>query len=294
MSIAVIITDRNSDKLCHLLKKLLPTVNIQQWPDITHPQDIKLAVLWKHPPGITETYLNLQMVVSMGAGMDHIDCDKRIPKSVKRKRIVTLALQQNMAQYVLQHILEHHRNKRTYQLQQKQKYWHVLETDQAIPTIGFLGLGQLGAFVADRCTDLGFTTMAWTASQLNPKHRCFHGKKGLRQVCQNSDFLIVLLPLNDHTKNIINAETLSWCKNNAVLINVGRGAHVNEAELLSALNSNHIKHAILDVFQQEPLAPEHAFWLHPKISLTPHSSSRSDVQQTAEHVIKYYQQLSVS
>lgn len=291
-SIAVIITDRNTDALCQSLQADLPEVTIQQWPNITDPESVCLAVLWKHPSGITADMPNLKAVVSMGAGTEHIDADKCIPTVVQRHRIVTPALQQNMTQYVLQHILNDHRHYNQYKQQQKQHYWQVLEQDEPMPTIGFLGLGQLGCFVADRGAELGFQILAWTAHQKHPKHTCFHGRDGLRHVLQNSQYIVVLLPLNDQTNGIINAHTLSWCQANTVLINVGRGAHVIDEELLSALDDGVIKHAVLDVFQDEPLPNTHPYWAHKKVTITPHSSSRSDVEQTAAHIVSCYQNLS--
>ncbi|MCX7552533.1 glyoxylate/hydroxypyruvate reductase A [Marinicella sp. S1101] len=291
MSIAVIITDRNTDELCQLLASQLPEVQIQQWPDIPHPETVELAVLWDHPAGITQHMPKLKAVISMGAGMDHIEQDQHVSGHIKQARIVTPALQQNMAQYVLQHVLAFHRHGQAYRIQQSNQQWQVLEKNQPMPVIGFLGLGALGAFVADRCVDLGFKTIAWTQQQKHPEHPCFHGAEGLQKVCEGSDYLVVLLPLNPQTKHIINRELLSWCGQNLVLINVARGAHVDEAALLQILDSGGIKAAVLDVFQQEPLPAEHPFWQHPKITITPHSSSRSDVMQTAQQVVGYYRGL---
>jgi len=289
--IGIIITDRNTDLLCELLQAHLPAVKIQQWPDISDPESIKLAVLWDHPPGITDNMSHLKMVVSMGAGMDHINTDVCMPSDIKQGRIVTQALKNNMAQYVLQHILSHHRYQRNYQKQQVLKRWQVLESDEKMPVVGLLGLGALGTFVADRCADLGYQTVAWTTQQNHPKHTCYHGIDGLQEMCRLSNYLVVLLPLNQDTQGIINTETLSWCGPDTVLINVGRGGHVVEDDLLLALKQGVIKHAILDVFNEEPLSSNHPFWEHEKITLTPHSSSRSDTIQTVEEIVKIYQQL---
>ncbi len=291
MSIAVIVTDRNTDLLCQLIQAQLPEVNIQQWPAIRAPEAVRMAVLWKHPPGVTQDMSNLKCVVSMGAGLDHIIADTTIAEDIKYHRIVTNALKQNMAQYVLQHILNDHRHQKDYQKQQTQKHWQVLENGENIPVVGLLGLGELGCFVADRCAELGLRIMAWTAKQTHPEYPCFHGKSGLRLVCQASQYLVVLLPLNDDTFGIINKETLSWCGSDTVLIQVGRGAHVVEADLKSALDLGVIKHAVLDVFNEEPLPTNHPFWEHEKITITPHCSARSDIKESAAHIIKFYNQL---
>jgi glyoxylate/hydroxypyruvate reductase A len=291
MSVAVVITDRNTDALCELLRQALPGVLIQTYPKIQHPDAVRLAVLWAHPPGITAGMPQLQAVVSMGAGMDHIDADASITDDIPKHRIVTPVLQQNMAQYILGHVLADHRHQASYQQQQKNQRWQVLETDQPMPTIGFLGLGALGGFVADQCAALGFTTLAWTQTRQHPQHRCLQGESGLREVCAGSDYLVVLLPLNQQTEGLINQQTLSWCRPDTMLINVARGAHVVEADLLNALNERWLRRAVLDVFSEEPLPEQHPFWQHPRITLTPHSSARSDVRQTAEAIVRLYQSL---
>lgn len=292
MSIAVVITDRDTTDLCAHLAHLLPNVPIQTYPDITEPETVRLAVLWAHPPGITQAMPNLKAVTSMGAGTDHLDQDPAIDQTLRCARIVTPVLRQNMAQYVLLYVLADHRHLLAYQNQQQHNHWQVLETDEPMPTVGFLGLGELAGFVADQCRALGFRTMAWTRSQQHPDHPCLHGEAGLKQVCQRSDYLVVLLPLNKQTSGLINQQTLSWCKPEAMLINVARGAHVVEADLLQALDAGQIRHAVLDVFATEPLPTDHPFWQHPKITLTPHSSARSDVAQTAQAIAAQYRALS--
>jgi glyoxylate/hydroxypyruvate reductase A len=290
MSIAVVITDRDTTALCAHLSRLLPGVLIQTHPGIREPEAVKLAVLWAHPPGITQTMPNLKAVTSMGAGTDHMDQDPAIDQALCT-RIVTPVLKQNMAQYVLAYVLADHRHLGVYQNQQHKALWQVLETDRPMPTVGFLGLGELGGFVADQCQALGFQTLAWTHSSQHPDHPCLHGEKGLKEVCQRSDYLVVLLPLNHQTSGLINQQTLAWCKPAAMLINVARGAHVIEADLLNALDEGLIRHAVLDVFATEPLPAHHPFWQHPKVTLTPHSSARSDVAQTAQAIAAQYRAL---
>ncbi|MFV0543054.1 MAG: NAD(P)-dependent oxidoreductase [Marinicella pacifica] len=293
MGIALIITDRPSDGLAQLLRQFLPDVSVQVWPDISDSDAVTLAVLWQHPPGVTEDFPNLKAVTSLGAGMDHLIADKAIDERYQQLRVMTLSLQQRMAQYVLAYVLQDWRNLNNYRQQQKQQQWQVLETD-ASPTVGFLGLGALGEFVADQCRDLGFNTVAWTQSQQHPTHPCFQRRSGLKKVCQTSDYLVVLVPLNQDTREVINRETLSWCQPHTVLINVGRGGHVHEQDLIAALDNKVIRHAVLDVFVDEPLPEEHPFWTHDNITVTPHISARSDDNQTAAVIVDYYRAVSQS
>lgn len=291
MSIALVVTDRPTENLAFLVRQMLPGVTVQQWPDIADHEAVTLAVLWQHPPGITNDFPNLKAVTSLGAGMDHIIADEAIDERYQQWRIMTLSLQQRMAQYVLAYVLQDWRNLIAYQQQQDKSQWQVLETD-AVPTVGLLGLGALGEFVADRCRDMGFNTVAWTRQQNHPNHPCFHGQSGLKKVCQTSDYLVVLVPLNKQTKQVINDETLSWCQPHTMLINVGRGGHVDEQALLTALDDGVIRHAVLDVFTEEPLPGDHAFWRHDKVTVTPHISARSDDNQTAAEIVDYYRALS--
>jgi len=293
MSIALIIADRDSSGLRDLLQAYLPEVHIQQWPDLPNPETVKLAVLWQHPAGITRQFPHLKAVTSLGAGMDHIHADEAITDSVQQLRIMTRSLQQRMAQYVLAYVLQDWRNLKRYQKQQQDHQWQVLETD-ASPTVGFLGLGALGGFVADNCNALGFRTVAWTRQQKHAIHSCYHGPEGLKKVCENSDYLVVLLPLNKTTEGIINKQTLGYCQPHCMLINVGRGGHVKDVDLTESLANKTIRHAVLDVFNEEPLADNHPFWDNPNITLTPHISARSDDQHTAEEIVAYYRALSRS
>ncbi|KAA3639649.1 MAG: hypothetical protein DWP95_10060 [Proteobacteria bacterium] len=293
MSIALIISDRPSDDLAHLLRHMLPAVKIQQWPDITEPEAVTLAVLWQHPPGVTDEFPNLKAVTSLGAGLDHIIADHAIDQRFQQWRIMTHSLQQRMAQYVLAYVLQDWRNLDAYYQQQLNQKWQVLETD-AMPTVGFLGLGALGAFVADRCLDLGFKTVAWTQQQKHPEHPCYQGRSGLKKVCQKSDYLVVLVPLNDATQGFINRQVLGWCQPHTLLINVARGGHINDEDLITALDQGLIRGAVLDVFKEEPLAENHPFWHHPKVTVTPHISARSDDNQTASVIVDYYRAISQS
>ncbi len=289
-SIAVVVTDRDSDELCEQLKLALPGVKIQQWPHIDEPESVVFAVLWQHPPGTTASFPNLKAVTSLGAGTDHMDADP-VLIGVPQHRIVTDSLKQLMAQYVLLYVLSEARHQLGYYTQQHSKTWQVLEQAGEPKTIGFIGLGALGGFCADRCADLGFNTMAWTEQSKHERHPCFHGDTGLMKVISESDFVVLLLPMTEHTHHIINSKTLSWFKKEAVLINVARGGHVDPEALHHALTSGQLKSAVLDVFEQEPLPQDSPLWALDNLIITPHISARSDNLQTAEAVVALFKAL---
>ncbi len=289
-SIAVIITDRDSKNLCDHIRTALPAVKVQQWPEIFDPNSVVFAVLWKHPEGITRQFPHLKAVTSMGAGTDHLDQDAALTELPKH-RIVTESLKQMMAQYVLLFLLSDVRHQMAYDDNQRNKQWHVLEKNGVMKTVGFIGLGALGIYCADRCADLGFKVMAWTQSSLHPKYPCYHGETGLEHVISNSDCVVLLLPLTKETHHIIDANTLCWFKQDALLINVSRGGHVNEQDLFKALQGGQLKHAVLDVFEDEPLSEDSPLWSLEQVTITPHIAARSDDLQTAEAIARLYNTL---
>ncbi len=289
MSIALVITDRNTDSLVQALKNNQPDLNIQVWPHIKNPETVTFAVLWKQPKGLLKTFSNLKAVTSLGAGVDFIQNDPDLPKNISVHRIVTNGLKEQMAQYVLSYILDDFRQVKLYRQQQKSHTWKIHDLPVQT-TIGFIGLGEIGGFVAKQCLQLGFHVMAYTQQSSHPTIICFHAEEGLKQVMQNSDYLVCLLPLNKKTKGILNSQRFSYCQKKPLLIQVGRGQQLVEKDLLWALDTSLIKHAVLDVFQKEPLPQEHEFWSRKDITITPHNAARSDIKQTTIKIVELLSQ----
>ena len=290
MGIALIVTDRDSTELAQALAEHLPETSIQVWPKLDRPDVIQLAVLWKQPADILHNMPQLKAVCSLGAGVDFIEEDQSIPQHVPIYKTVTPRLQQEMAQYVLTYILEQQRQTDVYRQQQAQSQWQVHDLP-ARPQVGLLGLGEIAEYVADVLLKVGFSVQAYTKSSRHKTIETHQGSAGLQRVLANSDYVVNLLPLNPETRHILNAEHLGWCRRRPVLINAGRGAHVVEADVLQALDAGIISRAVLDVFIQEPLPTGHAFWKHPKITITPHNAARSDTDETAAAIVKLYRKL---
>ena len=287
MSIALVITDRSTDLLVQSLKCLEPDLSIQVWPNITNPESIELAVLWQQPPGLLQQFSNLKAVTSFGAGIDFILIDPGLPKDIPVLRIVTKDLKEQMSQYVLAYILNDYRNLNLYKQQQKQNNWQIHELPKQT-TIGFLGLGEIGHFVANQCQNLGFDVIAYTQQSSYTDISCFHGEEGFKRVLQNSDYVVCLLPLTVETIGILGYEVFSYCQKNPLFIQAGRGHQLVENDLLRALDEGLIKHAVLDVFSTEPLPKNHAFWERKDITITPHNAARSDIEQTANEILCHY------
>jgi glyoxylate/hydroxypyruvate reductase A len=287
MSIALVITDRSTDLLVKSLKNLQPDLSIQVWPNIKNPESVTLAVLWQQPPGMLKQFSHLKAVTSFGAGIDFILIDPGLPKNIPVLRIVTKDLKQQMSQYVLAHILNDYRKLNTYKQQQRHKHWQVQELPKQT-TIGFLGLGEIGHFVANQCQSLGFDIIAYTQQSTYTDIPCFHGEKGFKRVMQNSDYVVCLLPLMVETIGILDYKAFSNCKKQPMLIQVGRGQQLIEMDLLKALDEGLIKQAILDVFNTEPLPEKHVFWERKDITISPHNAARSDIEQTAQEILCHY------
>lgn len=290
MSIALVITDRSTDLLVKSLKSLMPGLSIQVWPNITNPESVSLAVLWQQPKGLLKTFSNLKAVTSFGAGIDFILIDPDLPKNIPVLRIVTKDLKLKMSQYVLAHVLNDYRNLSLYKQQQKLNNWKVHELPKQV-TIGFLGLGEIGYFVAKQCQNIGFDVIAYTQQSKYDDVPCSHGDKGFKNVMQNSDYLVCLLPLTAGTIGILDYKAFSYCQKQPMLIQAGRGQQLKEKDLLKALDEGLLKHAVLDVFNTEPLPDNHTFWSRQDITITPHNAARSDIEQTANEILCHYRLL---
>lgn len=285
MAIAIIVTDRCTKELTQNLQLLQPDLDIQVWPNISNPHAIEFAILWKQPNGVLASFKNLKAVTSLGAGTDFITSDPDLPDNIPVHRIVTLFLKQQMAQYILAYVLQDYRELNSYRVQQHNKLWKVNEVPPK--TVGFLGLGSIGKFVADKFLDLGFETIAYTHHSKASSIECFHGEEGLKHVMEKSDYLVCLLPLTAKTTGLLSKERFDYCTKKPTLIHVGRGEQLIENDLIVALDKGVIKQAIIDVFAIEPLPKEHLFWDRKDISITPHNSARSDNQQTAKEIHKW-------
>ena len=268
------------------LGRRLPDVELRFWPDVGVPEDIEFALVWNMPHGQLATFPNLRVIFSLGAGVDHLYADPALPKGVPICRLVDKYLTQRMTEYVTLHVLRYHRRQPELEALQRERKWDELWTPTAAErSVGIMGLGALGADAARALVALGFRVLGWsrTAKTL-PGVESFHGSDGLGPFLAQSQILVCLLPLTPRTENILDRRLFALLPEGAVLINVARGRHLVEADLLAALDGGRLAYAALDVYRTEPLPPEHPFWRHPKIALSPHNASATDPRTTAEVV----------
>jgi glyoxylate/hydroxypyruvate reductase A len=266
-----------------------PTLSIRLFPDAGDPAAIEAAVVWTaHDMAELRRYPNLRLIVSMGAGVDHLLRPPGPPPGIPVARLVDRMLTTQMGEWVLLNVLRFHRQDAEYRRQQAMRLWHELPAPVTAGTrIGILGLGELGSHAAGLLGGLGFPVMGWTR---RPRRlagvETFHGAEGLDAMAGQTNILICLLPLTPETRGIVAARLLGLLPRGAFLINGARGGHVVDADLLAALAAGQLAGAALDVFEPEPLPAEHPFWAHPKVVMTPHAASITIPESAAPQVVE--------
>lgn len=259
------------------LQSLLPDLECRLWSDIQSPERVEFAVVWTPPQGWLSTFDNLKCIVSIGAGIDHVLADKERPIHVPIIRTTGSDLTQRMREYICLHVLAQHRQLHTTCQSQAQKQWQPIITVPAHElTIGVMGLGKLGSAAAAALQQLGYNVVGWAQRQHRIDGINCLAKNQLCQFLEQVNILVCLLPLTETTRNILNKSLFNQLQIGSGLINAARGEHLVEPDLLEALDSGHLSHATLDVFRDEPLPPEHPFWTHPDITITPHVASLID------------------
>jgi len=265
-----------------------PDLDLRVWPDSGPVEEIEFALVWKHPPGELLRYPNLKVIFQLGAGVDNLLQDPGLPKGVPIVRLVDRGLTIGMSEYVLLHVLRYHRRVPLLEEQQRRREW--VQIDYPLPwdrTVGIMGLGAIGSDAAAKLRMLEFNVRGWSRT---PKRmegiECFHGGEGLDAFLARAEILVCLLPLTAATRGIINARTLAALPRGACVINAARGGHLVAEDLLAALDSGHIGHATLDVFTPEPLPPEHPFWTHPRVTVTPHVAGITQPQTSAAGIVE--------
>lgn len=259
------------------LSSMAPELEFRQWPDVGNPAEVRYLLAWEPLPNLADRFRNLRVLYAAGAGVDQFDL-AGLPAGVSLVRLVDGSMAYIMAEYVLFAVLALHRDILAYQEDQRSGRWQprpiVLASQRRV---GVMGLGTLGRAALGRLQPLGFQLSGWNRSMKDvPGGRCYVGQEQLDEFLAQCDILVNMLPLTPETKGILNAATLARLPQGAGLINVGRGAHLVEQDLLAALNDGRVGGAVLDVLAQEPASPDNPFRKHPRVLLTPHIAS--DVQ----------------
>jgi glyoxylate/hydroxypyruvate reductase A len=250
------------------------------------PEEITYFSGFRPPPGFLKTLPNLKAMFSLGAGVDGFLRDPELPR-LPLTRFVDPTLMHEMAQFVVMHVLIAHRGQRFFDAAQQESSWRqrMLARASRDTRIGILGLGDIGGTIATSLLPFDFQLSGWSRSRKNIAGvKSFAGEAELPQFLGQCDYLVCVLPLTDDTRGIMDAKLFAQLPKGAWVVNVARGAHLIEEDLIVALDSGHLAGAVLDVFQAEPLPDNSPIWRHPKITATPHIAGITDAQAALAYV----------
>jgi glyoxylate/hydroxypyruvate reductase A len=260
--------------------------------DPIDPREVHYAAVWKPPQGALSAFPHLRVIFNLGAGVDALMADTSLPK-VPLVRVSVGDLTGRMTEYVVLHVLLHHRQQLHLSDRQRRGKWEPRDQWPARAiSVGIMGLGVLGQDAAGALLRLGFRVSGWSAG---PKRiegvECFSGEDGLPRFLRQTNILVCLLPLTAQTRHILNRKTFSLLDRTSplgapVLINAGRGGLQVETDIVDCLNDGTLGAATLDVFETEPLAANSSLWSHPNVVVTPHNAADTDPDEISKYVAR--------
>lgn len=291
MAILLLLNQVDPTILEGYLKSHSDCPDIRIYPDAGNVEDIDCVIVWKHNQGLLNEYPNLKLIASYGAGVENILSDPTLPKNVPITRFVDKSLSGLMAEFILAAILNFRMNLTYYREQQAACHWQDKPAIKG-KNVTILGLGELGSAAAELLHKNGYNVSGWARSEKNIDGvTSYYGQTELFPSVAEADFVVCLLPLTPETKGILNSDLFKALKKGSYLINVGRGDHLNEDDLMNSLSEEQLSGVLLDVFSTEPLPRDHPFWQHPKIHVTPHISSPTDKAKLARQILDNYHRL---
>lgn len=270
-----------------ILAEKAPDLSFRIWPEIGDPTEIRYFVAWMPPDNLMEQFPNLELLISSGAGVDHLDLSK-LPPNLPVARMVETGIVDGMVEYVSMAVLGLHRDLIDYAAQQRDEVWKQIRVRPASTRrVGVLGLGMLGEASCRMLTNFGFQVAGWSRSRREIEGvTCFAGSEELPEFLARTDILVCLLPLTDETRGVLDAKLFAQLPKGAKLVNTGRGGHLDQDALLAALDSGQISAAWLDVTTPEPLTKGHPLWSHPRVLVTPHIASMTQPETAVEVVLE--------
>lgn len=293
MSFLYFLGDWDADVWLREMQHLDSSLDLRLWPNVGRAEDIDYALVWKPHPGELKKLPNLKAIFSLGAGVDHIFGDPDLPENVPIVRVVDSNLTMRMSEYVVLHVLWHHRRQRIYEHFQSERKWRELKQPAANETrVGVMGLGELGIDAARKLKMMGFRVAGWSRSRKNIDGiDSFRGRGELKAFLNRTDILVCLLPLTEDTRGLLSGAVFrELAKDGAgdgpVLINAGRGQLQVEDDILTALKNGDLYAATLDVFEEEPLPASSPLWSHPRVTVTPHNAAVSDARAINGYILR--------
>ena len=284
---------KQSQKWFEALKSNLPNETIEIYPNISNFDLVTFLVCWKPEEGLLDKFLNLKAIQSLGAGVDHILDSHKVPSHVQVSKVVNNDLTHDMWEHAMSIILSDMKNLSIHSKNQSSKIWKPKRYKRIKEvSIGILGLGTIGKYVATQFAKTGFEVGGWSRSKKDIQYvDTFAGEFGLNLLLSKSDYVVNILPLTPETNGIINHNFISNMKQGSYFVNIGRGPHVVDEDLLASLDSGYLRGAALDVFHSEPLPMKSRLWNHPSIIITPHVASLTHIDTVYPQVVDNYKRL---
>jgi len=290
MSLLLLAPDRNMETWKEALLEVDPNLDIEIWPEVENKKKVQFIIAWNHPRHVLDSYPNLKAISSLGAGVDHILQDESLPEEVPVCRVVSRSLVRQMKEYVLAGVLNYQRNFFQYINQRIKRAWEPHPNKNVGNfSIGIMGLGQLGQPAAEQLVQLGYDVLGWSRTEKDIEGvETFAGEAALDDFLAETTVLVCMLPLTEETRGILDLDLFKKLSRPAYLINVARGEHLVEEDLIYALDKDWLGGALLDVFSEEPLPDDHPFWNRHNIMITPHVSSLTPPEEVAGQIIDNY------
>lgn len=290
MSLLLAAKNRDFSSLKKALLEQDPHLDIDIWPAVKNKDQVTFAVCWNHPGHLLDSFPNLQAVSSLGAGVNHLLNDESLDNEIPISRLITNSLKKDMADYILNAVTNYRLNISTYVDQKRSGKW---EQHRSLPKkmakVGIMGLGEMGIEVARHLTQQDYEVHGWSRSKKEiPGVTCYAGNEALDPFLRSVNILVCLLPLTEATEGILDLDVFKKLENPSYLINVGRGSHLIEEDLIYALDVDELNGACLDVFEKEPLPSNHSFWNRSKIMITPHIAAITPAKEAAKVIIENY------
>ena len=272
------------------IKKYFKNEKIISIKDYKKFNNVKYAIIWNLPDETLSKLKNLKIIFSMGAGIDHILKLKNYNRKIPIIRIKDPKMGERIANYSLAQILNYQLNFKIFQNSQNKKYWSGERTpiDNQNLTVGILGLGFLGSYIAKKLIKLNYNVIAYKKSSKRFLNIKVYTKKNITKFIKNSDVIVSILPATPETDNIINESFLKKMKKKSCLINIGRGNAIDENALIKHLKRNKEFYAYLDVFKNEPLKSSSKLWTLPNVTITPHVAGVTAIESAIKYMFKKY------
>lgn len=291
----LIIGSQRADEFAAAARQQAPELDVRTWPNAGQLEDIRYALAWGPPIGALKTLPRLELIVSVGAGVDHLFKDPELPR-VPIVRYVEPDLTGRMVAYVTLHVLWHQRRMSEFLNLQARREWKYLpEPATHEVRVGIMGLGVMGEAASRPLAALGFQVRGWSRTRKSIHGvACFAGRDQLAEFLAETDILVCVLPHTPETRGLINRELIRGLSRRGrhprlpgpALINAGRGPLQVEADIIASLEAGDLYAASLDVFETEPLPESSPLWHHPRVVITPHNAAESETNAIVRYMLR--------